>query len=406
MKNKKSKQKKIHFSKKRIFIILSILLAFFLLGFGIGKLYNHIQSKKLNVALFNIEQEIALPIQQKIQEKYLEINPKGKINFVVLEENPINTKKISKKYDLFISWDGLVINKLKEYSKDIPITAQNKIIKTINAKKSLPLLINHWELNYHKDTRLSNQLDFPGDFIQYKAYLEQIKDSVFVPFFMAGKDDDTLLAYISVVAEAMYANEGYTELINAINNANSFKELISKEDTASNIIKTILGDSSLDVKNKITPESFIVGGQKDIQAFTEDNQIGVLFTSLLNHRKMDMRLMERYESERMSVLWTGLEHSLIAPCVTIMNFGNKKLGDILEYLVQNDVQSFLSDESKLAPTNIQTMAFDAQADDVRYLAAIAPKGPVPDIANACFQLDSKKKAQFAQDIREYIRKSF
>ena len=100
------------------------------------------------------------------------------------------------------------------------------------------------------------------------------------------------------------------------------------------------------------------------------------------------------------------DHCLIAPAVCVVNLSaasKKEIAEeILQSLVSDENQSYLSDETKLAPVNSRCRAFDVQADDVRYLAAIAPSGPAPDIANACFQTDMAKKTKFVEEIRKYL----
>ena len=393
--------------KKRIIIIVSIVVVLAIAGLTLGIIINHHNNKALKVGFYNLEKEILEPLKTIIQKTYA-----GEIKFTELSEQNYDVKKISRKYDLFFSWNGNAVEQLEKYSAEISSDCSQKLISSIKTQKNLPLLLNHYELAYLTKARERAEVDFPSDFEEYMAYLFAMKNQVFIPFFTEGKDDDTLLGLISVQAEALCGTEGYKKLVSLINKYGNFYQVWEQEIGYSSTLGTsitlkyIMDGLAAYVPNDLSIANWTNATVKDVKTYASEKQIGVLFSSLSNHRKMDVKIMREYEADRMPVLSVKEDHCLIAPAVCVVNLSaasKKEIAEeILQSLVSDENQSYLSDETKLAPVNSRCRAFDVQADDVRYLAAIAPSGPAPDIANACFQTDMAKKTKFVEEIRKYL----
>lgn len=393
--------------KKRIIIIVSIVVVLAIAGLTLGIIINHHNNKALKVGFYNLEKEIVEPLKSIIQKTYA-----GEIKFTDLSEQNYDVKKISRKYDLFFSWNGNAVEQLEKYSAEISSACSQKLISSIKTQKNLPLLLNHYELAYLTKARERAEVDFPSDFEEYMAYLFAMKNQVFIPFFTEGKDDDTLLGLISVQAEALCGTEGYKKLVSLINKYGNFYQVWEQEIGYSSTLGTsitlkyIMDGLAAYVPNDLSIANWTNATAKDVKTYASEKQIGVLFSSLSNHRKMDVKIMREYEADRMPVLFVKEDHCLIAPAVCVVNLSaasKKEIAEeILQSLVSDENQSYLSDETKLAPVNSRCRAFDVQADDVRYLAAIAPSGPAPDIANACFQTDMAKKTKFVEEIRKYL----
>lgn len=393
--------------KKRIIIIVSIVVVLAIAGLTLGIIINHHNNKALKVGFYNLEKEILEPLKTIIQKTYA-----GEIKFTELSEQNYDVKKISRKYDLFFSWNGNAVEQLEKYSAEISSDCSQKLISSIKTQKNLPLLLDHYELAYLTKARERAEVDFPSDFEEYMAYLFAMKNQVFIPFFTEGKDDDTLLGLISVQAEALCGTEGYKKLVSLINKYGNFYQVWEQEIGYSSTLGTsitlkyIMDGLAAYVPNDLSIANWTNATVKDVKTYASEKQIGVLFSSLSNHRKMDVKIMREYEADRMPVLSVKEDHCLIAPAVCVVNLSaasKKEIAEeILQSLVSDENQSYLSDETKLAPVNSRCRAFDVQADDVRYLAAIAPSGPAPDIANACFQTDMAKKTKFVEEIRKYL----
>lgn len=394
--------------KKRIIIIGSVVIAIFVLALSIGLIIKTQNNKVLKVAFYEISEDIKEPLKTIIQENY-----SGKTQYYDLTQEDYKPRKISSKYDLFFSWNGDVTDGFSKYAKKIPLECSSKIISTIKVQKYLPILLDHYELSYLKQARTNAGLNMPSDFEEYMAYLFKMKEHVFIPFFTEGKNDDTLLGLISVQTEALCGTEGYKKLISLINESNSFYDVWEKELGYSSILqssislKYIMDGLSNYVANELSIQNWTNATSKDVRIYAEEKQIGVLFTSLSEHRKIPLKTIREYESDRMPVLFVQENHSLIAPAVSVVNLVSSKeknevVNNIIISLVSEQNQAFLSEKTMLAPVSQRSGAYDVQAQDVRYLAAIVPSGPIPDIAHACFGKDSEKKKKFTQEIRKYL----
>ena len=76
---------------------------------------------------------------------------------------------------------------------------------------------------------------------------------------------------------------------------------------------------------------------------------------------------------------------------------------VLEQFAHTDLQTILSQRSKLAPTSARAEAHDVQADDVRFWATSCTDGPVPELGDAVF-VSQVKRAAFAEEIRAYMER--
>lgn len=393
--------------KKRIIIIVSIVVVLAIAGLTLGIIINHHNNKALKVGFYNLEKEISEPLKSIIQKTYA-----GEIKFTDLSEQNYDVKKISRKYDLFFSWNGNAVEQLEKYSAEISSDCSQKLISSIKTQKNLPLLLDHYEMAYLTNARERAGLDFPSDFEEYMAYLFAMKNQVFVPFFTEGKDDDTLLGLISVQTEALCGTEGYKKLVSLINKYGNFYQVWEQEIGYSSTLGTsitlkyIMDGLANYVPNDLSIANWTNATAKDVKTYAGEQQLGVLFSSLSNHRKIDLKIIREYEADRMPVLSVKEDHCLIAPAVCVVNLSaasKKEIAEeILQSLVSDENQAYLSEVTKLAPVSLRSGAFDVQSNDVRYLAAIVPSGPVPDIAHACFSTDSQKKQKFTAEIRKYL----
>ena len=74
---------------------------------------------------------------------------------------------------------------------------------------------------------------------------------------------------------------------------------------------------------------------------------------------------------------------------------------MLEHLAHTDVQTLLSQHTKLAPASSRAEAHDVQADDVRFWAASCTDGPIPELGQAAFASQTQMAA-LAEEIRAYM----
>ena len=154
----------------------------------------------------------------------------------------------------------------------------------------------------------------------------------------------------------------------------------------------------------ITHPAWFNGQQSDLIYFAHDDQVGVFFTFLKDHRNISYETIRKYEAFVMPPVSSSTEYGLIAPAISCMlltkNSNSKRY--LAEFFTE-ETQTELSNLTKLAPVHSHAQAYDRQADDVRYWAASCPGGALPDLYLAVYQRDSAGFAEFAKNIRNFVK---
>ena len=197
------------------------------------------------------------------------------------------------------------------------------------------------------------------------------------------------------MAQSVYGESGYSEMIRELKNSISTNTLPVSTELLLNEIKT-LQESGLLLPNWYTLE------KKGLVLLMNEHKLGAFCCSLENHRKIDFNLIKYYESQFFPPYQVNTGHSLIAPEIVALKFKNdKKMDPVLIHLISSDCQTLLSTKTRLAPVNARAIPHDSQSDDVRFWAASCIGGPVPDLGTAAALTPDLKK-QLALKIRNYL----
>ena len=391
--------------KKKI-IILSLSL-FIVICVGIFFAFffkNNASSKNTNVAFVNISPKISETIIRQINQPQ-----DSKIIFHNIEFSDISQKEQLKKYDLIISWEGSFTKKIESSSKTIPPKILSKIPLSLSSKsnKSLPILLDHYEVLYYNKTASKELTHYPSTYEQFEKYLYDMLDYVFVPFFTYGGDDKTLLAFISALIESKGGYDSYSNFVSILNSNYSFDELLNIPFGANNskslCLKDILDDLKKWKKDGIIHPLWFNSKFGDLEYFMNLNQIAVAFTSLSDHRKMNYNLIKDYTANEFPKSFDKNFHGLIAPTLLAMQIKDTKITrEIILSLISENIQENLSSETNLSPTNSVATPVDKQADDVRFWTAACKYGSIADIETLAFQNDNEKTTNFCQKLRDYL----
>ena len=280
----------------------------------------------------------------------------------------------------------------------------------VKAGKTLPIIVDHYELAYYRDGKNAANLDFPQTFPEFQDFLKTMKGYTFSPFFCAGSDDDTLLALISTLVESFGGTDSYNQMIENFTRRPTLSQTIdmplssSKKNGDAFTLRSILDMIRGWQNNDMVHPNWCMARQGDVNAFIEDNQVGVLYTSLSTHREMSYDLVRKLDADRMPVFSFNVDHGLIAPYFVGMKFSqNKEFDKILSDLITVDVQRQLSIVTRLGPVCTRSQAYDRQSDDVRFLVAACKDGPLPPLGDAIFQTNKDAKHNVAEEFRKYLR---
>ena len=401
-KSKKAAEKAAQVGK--IKLTIAIVVALMILVFGITSIVSIVNKKKadktVRVAFYGLSQEYCELLQEKLPKE------EG-INLIcdVLSEGAIDLGAIKDKYDMLFTWKGEITDTLEDSSVEIPAKILDTLPTSLKNNKCVPIFLDHFELAYNKEVVENTTQAIPNSFPAFLNFLSQAKSKVFSPFFCAGADDRTLTAFVGAIVEAIGGVQSYDALIKELRNGTDFDELLDKNLELTNLtLRSILDPLRTWPKEGYTHPAWFNGTDNDLVFFAKEDQVGVFFTNLQKHRKIEYNVITKFESYVLAPSSSTIEFGIIAPAVCGMLISeNSNAKRYLAEFFTEDAQEEISDKTRLAPVHLRAQAYDRQADDVRYFCASCPGGALPDLYLAVFQRNPKGFTEFAGKIRSYIK---
>lgn len=401
-KNKKSE--KSQKTNKIVKMVVIIVLAVCVVAGGITTIVSTVKRKNaektVRIAFYGLSEEYVSILKEKIP-----VEDKIILKMDVLSEGAIDLAAVKEKYDMLFTWKGEVTDALEASSEDIPAKIVECMPSSLRNKKCVPILLDHCELDYSKDVVSKTTENIPSSLPSFLNYLNQAKNHVFSPFFCAGADDRILTAFVGSLLESMGGIKAYKTFITELKNGTDFEELLDKDLGSPNVtLRSVLDMLKSWPKEGLTHPAWFNGQNNDLIYFADDNHVGVFFTYLKDHRNIQYQTISKYESFVVPPASSTIEYGIIAPAISCMLLTNNS--NCKRYLAEfftEDSQAELSNLTKLAPVHSRAQAYDRQADDVRFWAASCPGGALPDIYLAVYQRNPTAFAEFARNIRNYVK---
>lgn len=401
-KNKKSE--KTQKTNKIVKMVVIIVLAVCVVAGGITTIVSTVKRKNaektVRIAFYGLSEEYVSILKEKIP-----VEDKIILKMDVLSEGAIDLAAVKEKYDMLFTWKGEVTDALEASSEDIPAKIVECMPSSLRNKKCVPILLDHCELDYSKDVVSKTTENIPSSLPTFLNYLNQAKNHVFSPFFCAGADDRILTAFVGSLLESMGGIKAYKNFITELKNGTDFEELLDKDLGSPNVtLRSVLDMLKSWPKEGLTHPAWFNGQNNDLIYFADDNHVGVFFTYLKDHRNIQYQTISKYESFVVPPASSTIEYGIIAPAISCMLLTNNS--NCKRYLAEfftEDSQAELSNLTKLAPVHSRAQAYDRQADDVRFWAASCPGGALPDIYLAVYQRNPTAFAEFARNIRNYVK---
>ena len=365
---------------------------------------NSAAQQNVNVAFYNIPEKQAKVLEDNI--KKVEI---GKVTFKNVSLDDLNKDNAAKTYDLLFTYEGLASEGIKAKAANISSKLFNYLPTSLrrqnepNDRKSIPLVLDHFEFSYSKPKKKKIGVENPQNFDEMLTFLEKAKKYTFTPFFTNGGDDEILLGLISAIIEAKGGYNAYSTFVEAAKKTPSAEKLM-----ALNLGNELTLQSVLDLfrswqESGIIHPNWFHAKYRDILAFVEDGQVALLFTKLSVHRTIPYKLIRDFSTERAPVLSGQTDHALIAPALCAVKLSKKSVNDkVIQKLLTEETQTALSMGTQLAPVALRGESFDVQADDVRFFAASCRYGARTDLLSAAFMPDSEAAKKLCQEIRRYL----
>lgn len=355
--------------------------------------------RTVNIVFYGLSEEYENLIKKNIPELENVI-----FNYITIADGKFDSGIVASKYDMLFTWKGEYTDILSNSAEDIPGKILENIPVSLRNKKYLPILLDHYEMNFNLDVQNKTDTIPEISFDNFMEYLNEAKAYVFVPFFMAGAKDRDLLAFVGSIIEAKGGLDAYNKFLDLLKRGENLDSIL-EEDLGNDVnIKKILDMLQNWSVEGITHPMWYMGTDTDVTIFSEDNQVGSLFTSLINHREMNYNLISKFETSLFPRADDSIKHGVIAPAICGMLLSDNSNGKkILKDLMTDDVQSAMSNATKLAPVHYKAETYDRQADDVRFWAAACAGGAIPDPALAVYQKNPNSLGEMAKEIRTYLK---
>ena len=349
-------------------------------------------------------------------EAYVDVITKdstSKLKLIRLGDEDISSKKLTKKIDMLITYNGKLTQDLLSKAVSVPSSIEERFPRTVkssslfsldNSLKIFPINFDLFETNILTTAVNHYDLPLPSFIEDISTFGLKAMEIYPIPIVLSGADDNTLNLFFTLLVEAFGGKEGYFNVKKQI-----------EEDSLNNFYNYVIHESNnltvqtvLDLIKKWEDES-ILSRTWRTTTFTntaqliEDNRTTMALMTLSEHRNVLSDNLNYYETILFpsSINNKSSERCSIQPCVVGMIFNdNEDTRLVTNRLTLKDNQELLSLKTQMGPSTLQGTAFDRQADDARFFAASFPSGPVPDLATLCF-IDKEMKHKMAELIRNY-----
>ena len=391
-------------SKKIIQMVVVIILCLCGVTSGITATVSGIKKKNaqktVRVAFYGLSEEYV-----KVLQDLIPVEEKITLKCDVLSDGLLDLGAIKQKYDMLFTWKGEITDVLEASSEEIPSRILETMPSSLRNKKCVPILLDHCELAYNIKVVQNTTENLPSSFPTFLNFLNQSKNEVFSPFFCAGGNDRVLAAFIGSLVEAIGGVNVYKNLIAELKNGTDFNELLDKDlGSATVTLRSVLDMLKSWPSDGFTHPAWYSGQQNDLIYFAEDDNLGVFFTFLKDHREIPYSTISKFESYVVPPASSTIEYGIIAPAISCMLLtDNANCKRYLAEFFTEENQADLSNVTRLAPVHSRAQAYDRQADDVRFWAASCPGGALPDLYLAVYQRNQEGFKKFASDLRNYLK---
>ena len=360
-----------------------------------------IEDRTVRVAFYGLSED-----KCELLKKYIPQEENVILEFDTISEGKFDLSVVKQKYDMLFTWKGEITSSLADVADDIPQRVLETMPQSLRDKKCVPILLDHCEFSYRQDLLKKTGLDNPpSSFNSFMEYLNSAKGIVFSPFFCNGAEDRILIDFTGALVMANGGLNAYNKLTEELKKVSGLEEIIDVDLNSQGFTLR----SALDLvkewpKQGLTHPSWFNGRGNDLLYFAEDNQLGVFFTLLSEHRKIPYNVIKNYETFLVPPNFDGSDYGLIAPAISCMLISdNQNCKRYIANFFTEDAQAELSNQTNLGPVHYRAQAYDRQADDVRFWSASCKGGAVPDLYLGVYQRKPELLAKMCTEIRNYVR---
>lgn len=405
--------------KKLAVLISACILFFFLLFFIILGLVN----RKPIAAFYGISQENVENISKVLNSTHKRRNKKSEpYNILILDETKSleYALKGQKKPDLLFLYNGenatyatkLAAKRKTGFSKDIvsnmPSSIQAIVPQTAEKITAIPLLLDNYEIAYHKEKAKSAQIKELITWQDVQTLASKTKSSTMAPIIFAAGDDIELINIMGALLESVSGKKAYDSVVEKIRaNIKAGKVSVQSFYNLADELFAIDGEfyQTAQMLNEwktygLLPKNFLSMSVKDVRAFISSNDSinTIAIMSLSQHRRIERDFIAKYKSSYIPSILN--ERSFTAPIIMAVPLSKNKIVKKSLKSLAKELQGSLSNQTELAPTDKNASTPDRQADDARFFIA-ASNPPLAGLSQAFTTKGTR--AAFAEAIRSKLR---
>lgn len=398
--------------KKQI-LITSISLVVLLIILALSVFFAEKAKPALSITYIDLPESLSKAFSTIIEQN--KEDSKQKIQEIFLTSYPKNEKELKALYktDIIIAENGtmpsIIVPKLHEFeakqTSNLPSTI--RAIGQINSsQKALPLVLNHFEIAWNRKLVSSveslSQAPRSIEKVLELGYKVKEENPKTWPLILAGKDDETLFAFIGVLLESFFGESTWKQIVQ------------STQEYPPELLIKAPGNEALEIVLKVLiewrqtgflhPEWFHMN-KTDLEYFMEANMASFVMMFFSDHRAIPHKIIGSYESSFVPAsIAMKEERSLTIPCYIAMQIEKQNKNSFAEKIfaaIYTDPgQKTLTNATSLAPVTSQADTSDKQASDVRLWAAASNKA-LPSFAKTLYT-SAEERAALAQAIRDYV----
>ena len=265
---------------------------------------------------------------------------------------------------------------------------------------ALPLVMDHLEFFTQQKSVLTekNGITTPE---QVLKLVPEIDKKTRYQAVIAGKDDDLLLDIIGQIVASTNGYEAYTALCSQSLDVTAPEAFAASQPAFTEAIH-ILSDWQ---KSKWLHPNWLDLNVQSSQKLIEMKQALFVIQTLEQHRQIDRSVLTEGKATRFLEVGTKtriMTAPTIVGCIPIKGRWVQAAQDFLSWLMSEEGQKVLSQDTGLAPTVLSIAAPDTQAREVRSWASASQI--IQGWSKDGFT-DKKTRTEFAAKLREYIQRN-
>jgi hypothetical protein len=315
--------------------------------------------------------------------------------------------------DMIFFNDTGALDLLEPYLADLRDNVTTRLPRSMSAagtrnqrRIAYPLQLDHVELALHHDyfTGITDEQGVVQITMDKLEELLQAQVSrYFFPLVVAGKDDQALLDFVSLMTLSMSENQGLVNLTKSIEGGKTLQGILDAPlgngMTFQNVVDKLVLWRDLGILHM----QWYDFRQEDMLTFVEEGLSGAMILRLSLHRQLPLELVKDFTTipfPQNSAMGRAVDIYSPPLLMAVPENGvlrNSYIRQSRDFLME-DFQKHLTFTTGLGPVNATCLPLDKQASDLRFWAAASKR-----IATVSPDLNDEAYVDFLDELRVYLK---